>query len=136
VRVAVLRCRALFALALAGVWGCSTPSGAADDADRCVNATGREAIAACQSLSERRAEAVKLFLAQQFKLSPDNMLALGFGRSQLKNAAEPLAAENRRVQIVNTGEQAAVSRKRNKSRGDRCGRLPRECTSSQKTAMQ
>jgi outer membrane protein OmpA-like peptidoglycan-associated protein len=56
-----------------------------------------------QSLSERRAEAVKVFLAQQFKLPAEQMLALGFGRSQLKNAAEPLAAENRRVQIVNTG---------------------------------
>jgi outer membrane protein OmpA-like peptidoglycan-associated protein len=55
-----------------------------------------------QSLSERRAEAVKAFLAEQFKLSPDQLLAIGFGRSELKNAADPLAAENRRVQIVNT----------------------------------
>jgi hypothetical protein len=67
-----------------------------------------------QSLSERRAEAVKVFLAQQFKLSRDQLLALGFGRSQLKNAADPLAAENRRVQIVNTG---AIS-----DGGSRCGR--------------
>jgi outer membrane protein OmpA-like peptidoglycan-associated protein len=55
-----------------------------------------------QSLSERRAEAVKIFLAEQFKLSPEHMLAIGFGRSQLKNTKDPLAAENRRVQIVNT----------------------------------
>jgi outer membrane protein OmpA-like peptidoglycan-associated protein len=55
-----------------------------------------------QSLSERRAEAVKIFLTQQFKLPPDHLLAIGFGRSQLKNAADPRAAENRRVQIVNT----------------------------------
>jgi outer membrane protein OmpA-like peptidoglycan-associated protein len=57
-----------------------------------------------QSLSERRAEAVKIFLAKQFKLSPDQLLAIGFGRTQLKNAAFPLAPENRRVQIVNTGQ--------------------------------
>jgi outer membrane protein OmpA-like peptidoglycan-associated protein len=57
-----------------------------------------------QSLSERRAEAVKIFLVQQFKLSPDQLLAIGFGRSQLKNAADPLAAKNRRVQVVNTGQ--------------------------------
>ena len=64
-----------------------------------------------QSLSERRAEAVKIFLAEQFKLSPDQLLAIGFGRSELKNTANPLAAENRRVQIVNIKQQAVVSRR-------------------------
>jgi outer membrane protein OmpA-like peptidoglycan-associated protein len=58
-----------------------------------------------QTLSERRAQAVKSFLAEQFKLPPEQMLALGFGRTQLKNAADPRSAENRRVQIVNTAEQ-------------------------------
>ena len=42
-----MRHPALFALTLIGVWGLSTLSGIADDADRCVNATGREGIAAC-----------------------------------------------------------------------------------------
>jgi outer membrane protein OmpA-like peptidoglycan-associated protein len=56
------------------------------------------------ALSERRAEAVKLYLAQHFNLPPDQLFAVGFGRSQLKNAADPLAAENRRVQIVNAGQ--------------------------------
>jgi outer membrane protein OmpA-like peptidoglycan-associated protein len=64
-----------------------------------------------QSLSERRAEAVKIFLTEQFKLSPDQLLAIGFGRSQLKNTTDPLAAENRRVQIVNIEQQATVSQK-------------------------
>jgi outer membrane protein OmpA-like peptidoglycan-associated protein len=64
-----------------------------------------------QSLSERRAEAVKIFLAEQFKLSPNQLLAIGFGRSELKNSANPLAAENRRVQIVNIEQQATVSQK-------------------------
>jgi CHAT domain-containing protein/tetratricopeptide (TPR) repeat protein len=64
-----------------------------------------------QSLSERRAEAVKVFLGQQFKLSPNQLLAIGFGRSQLKNAADPSAAENRRVQIVNTEQQATAGAK-------------------------
>ena len=64
-----------------------------------------------QQLSERRAEAVKAFLAEQFQLSPDQMLAVGFGRSELKNAADPVAAENRRVQIVNIEQQATVSQK-------------------------
>jgi outer membrane protein OmpA-like peptidoglycan-associated protein len=54
-------------------------------------------------LSERRAEAVKVYLAQHFNLPPEQLFAVGFGRTQLKNAADPLAAENRRVQIVNAG---------------------------------
>ena len=64
-----------------------------------------------QLLSERRAEAVKIFLTRQFKLSPDRLLAVGFGRSQLKNAANPLAPENRRVQIVNVEQKTTVSQK-------------------------
>jgi hypothetical protein len=43
----IMRHRALFALTLVGVLGLSTLPGIADDADRCVNATGREGIAAC-----------------------------------------------------------------------------------------
>jgi tetratricopeptide (TPR) repeat protein len=43
----IMRWRALFALTLVGGWGLSTLSGIADDADRCVNAAGREGIAAC-----------------------------------------------------------------------------------------
>jgi len=64
-----------------------------------------------QSLSERRAEAVKTYLVEQFKLSPNQLLAIGFGRSELKNTANPLAAENRRVQVVNVEQQATVSQK-------------------------
>jgi outer membrane protein OmpA-like peptidoglycan-associated protein len=55
-----------------------------------------------QGLSERRAEAVKGFLTKNFKLSPEQLLAIGFGKSRLKNPDSPLAGENRRVQIVNT----------------------------------
>ena len=55
-----------------------------------------------QGLSERRAEAVKRLLVEQFGLPAADLIAVGYGRSQLKNAAEPFAGENRRVQIVNT----------------------------------
>jgi outer membrane protein OmpA-like peptidoglycan-associated protein len=55
-----------------------------------------------QGLSERRAEAVKRLLVDQFQLPPNTLVSIGFGKSQLKNAGDPLAAENRRVQIVNT----------------------------------
>jgi outer membrane protein OmpA-like peptidoglycan-associated protein len=55
-----------------------------------------------QTLSERRAEAVKKLLVDQFGVPATTLIALGYGKSQLKNAADPLADENRRVQIVNT----------------------------------
>jgi outer membrane protein OmpA-like peptidoglycan-associated protein len=54
-----------------------------------------------QLLSERRAESVKRFLVEKFHLTPANLVTAGFGRQHLKNAAEPLAAENRRVQVAN-----------------------------------
>ncbi len=53
------------------------------------------------ALSERRAEAVRQFLIDNFKIAPDKLVAKGFGRQHLKNPKLPLAGENRRVQIVN-----------------------------------
>jgi len=60
-----------------------------------------------QKLSQRRAEAVRRTLIDQFHLPPDTLIAVGFGKERLKNSAHPLAAENRRVQIVNTTVTAA-----------------------------
>jgi outer membrane protein OmpA-like peptidoglycan-associated protein len=54
-----------------------------------------------QELSEKRAEAVKRFLADKFKLPADSLVAIGFGKTKLKNPGNPLAEENRRVQVVN-----------------------------------
>jgi outer membrane protein OmpA-like peptidoglycan-associated protein len=59
-------------------------------------------------LSERRAETVKRVLMKEFDLPADGLIAVGHGKNQLKNTANPLAAENRRVQIVNTGYVAAM----------------------------
>lgn len=54
-----------------------------------------------QDLSERRAEAVRSFLAGKASV-PDKLLeAAGFGFNKLKNSSNPYAAENRRVQIIN-----------------------------------
>ena len=52
-------------------------------------------------LSERRAQSVKAFLVQNFSIAGENLVATGYGKDQLKNPANPLAAENRRVQITN-----------------------------------
>ena len=55
-------------------------------------------------LSQRRAEAVREFLNQTFGIDDRRLVAIGFGEVQLKNAATPEAAENRRVQLVNVGQ--------------------------------
>ncbi len=55
-----------------------------------------------QTLSERRADAVRHFLVEKFSLAPENLIPIGYGKTQLKNPADPFGGENRRVQIVNT----------------------------------
>jgi outer membrane protein OmpA-like peptidoglycan-associated protein len=54
-----------------------------------------------QDLSERRADAVKRYLIERYKLPAANLIAVGYGKTMLKNKDNPLASENRRVQVVN-----------------------------------
>ncbi len=54
-----------------------------------------------KTLSEKRAEAVKSYLVEKFKIVPERLMTAGYGEEKLKNAQNPNAAENRRVQIVN-----------------------------------
>lgn len=63
-----------------------------------------------QLLSQRRAHSVRRVLIEQYRLAPDTLIATGFGKEQLKNTADPLGQENRRVQIVNTTVQATAGR--------------------------
>jgi len=58
-------------------------------------------------LSQRRADSVRRMLIEQYKLAPDTLIAVGFGKEQLKDPANPMADQNRRVQIVNTEMKAA-----------------------------
>lgn len=51
-------------------------------------------------LSQQRAEGVRNILVRQ-GVTPSRLSALGKGSSELSNEADPLAAENRRVRIVN-----------------------------------
>jgi outer membrane protein OmpA-like peptidoglycan-associated protein len=55
-----------------------------------------------QSLSERRAEAIKKYLVDKHGVAPTNLVTVGYGKTQLKNKDKPDAGENRRVQVVNT----------------------------------
>lgn len=53
-----------------------------------------------KSLSERRASAVTAFLTESFPISPDRLISIGFGHERLKLPADPLAAINRRVEVM------------------------------------
>jgi outer membrane protein OmpA-like peptidoglycan-associated protein len=63
------------------------------------------------ALSQRRAEAVKAYLVQQFRIVPGRLQVLGYGVERLKNTADPYAGENRRVQIVNLPEGTVTARR-------------------------
>lgn len=63
-----------------------------------ADAMGSEAYN--QRLSERRAEAVKRMLVQEFRLPAQMLVAVGYGQTRLKNSANPFAPENRRVRIM------------------------------------
>jgi len=55
------------------------------------------------TLSRRRAEAVKDYLIREMGVSPSRLQAVGKGSSDPANPADPYAAENRRVVVVNIG---------------------------------
>jgi outer membrane protein OmpA-like peptidoglycan-associated protein len=57
-----------------------------------------------QQLSERRANAVKAYLVQNFGLSQDALMSVGYGPERLKNPQAPKSGVNRRVEIVNLGQ--------------------------------
>jgi outer membrane protein OmpA-like peptidoglycan-associated protein len=59
-------------------------------------------------LSDARSNSVRAFLVEEFDIAPGQLIALGFGERQLKNADDPLAGENRRVQVVNVASTATA----------------------------
>jgi outer membrane protein OmpA-like peptidoglycan-associated protein len=52
-------------------------------------------------LSHRRAQSVRKYLIQTFRIPEDKLLVAGFGFEKLKVPDQPLSGENRRVEIVN-----------------------------------
>ncbi len=63
-----------------------------------------------QDLSQRRSEAVKDYLVNVFKIPGDHLITAGYGKRDLKNKADPFAAENRRVEIVNMSATLQATR--------------------------
>jgi len=52
------------------------------------------------ALSQRRAEAVRLYLAETHGISAGRLMSVGKGEGELKNSLSPEGAENRRVEFV------------------------------------
>lgn len=61
-------------------------------------------------LSDARAKSVREFLTEKFHLDPKQLVAVGFGEEQLKNQDDPLAGENRRVQVVNMASKDVAAK--------------------------
>jgi outer membrane protein OmpA-like peptidoglycan-associated protein len=61
-------------------------------------------------LPDQRAKAVAGFLVENFHIDPKQLVAVGFGEEKLKNSENPLAAENRRVQVVNMANKDVAAK--------------------------
>ncbi len=57
-----------------------------------------------QELSDKRVDTVRQYLVNRFKLSPTSLVAVGYGKTKLKNENDPFGPENRRVQVVNMAD--------------------------------
>jgi outer membrane protein OmpA-like peptidoglycan-associated protein len=60
-----------------------------------------------QGLSERRAETIKRYLVDHYGLTGKDLVAVGYGKTKLKDAANPTDPANRRVQVVNMEAKTA-----------------------------
>ena len=63
-----------------------------------------------QDLSERRADAIKRYLIDQYGINASDLVAVGYGKSKLKDPNQPMAEVNRRVQVVNMENKASASK--------------------------
>ena len=63
-----------------------------------------------QYLSERRADSIKRYLMDNFHIATTDLVTVGYGKSKLKDASQPLAEVNRRVQVVNMENKTTASK--------------------------
>lgn len=61
-----------------------------------------------QDLSERRAETIKRYLVDKYGLDGKDLVSVGYGKTKLKDAANPADPLNRRVQVVNMDTKTAA----------------------------
>ena len=62
-----------------------------------------------QDLSERRADSIRRHLVK-FGVAASDLVTVGYGKSKLKDTANPRAESNRRVQVVNMANKTTASR--------------------------
>ena len=60
-----------------------------------------------QDLSERRADTIKRYLVDNYHIAGNELVAVGYGKTKLKDAQDPTDAINRRVQVVNMDTKTA-----------------------------
>lgn len=63
-----------------------------------------------QDLSERRADAIKRYLTDKYGINGTDLVAVGYGKSKLKDPGQPMAEANRRVQVVNMENKTTASK--------------------------
>jgi outer membrane protein OmpA-like peptidoglycan-associated protein len=63
-----------------------------------------------QDLSERRADSIKRYLTSKYSIAAADLVTVGYGKSKLKDPANPLAEVNRRVQVVNMANKNTASK--------------------------
>jgi outer membrane protein OmpA-like peptidoglycan-associated protein len=63
-----------------------------------------------QDLSERRADSIKLYLVEKASIPATDLVTVGYGKTKLKDPANPLAGVNRRVQVVNMENKTTASK--------------------------
>jgi outer membrane protein OmpA-like peptidoglycan-associated protein len=73
-----------------------------------TDAAGSEAYN--QDLSERRADSIKRYLTGKFSIATADLVTVGYGKSKLKDPANPLAEVNRRVQVVNMTNKTTAAK--------------------------
>ncbi len=73
-----------------------------------TDAAGGEAYN--QDLSERRADSIKRYLTGKYSIAAADLVTVGYGKSKLKDPANPLAEMNRRVQVVNMANKNTAAK--------------------------
>jgi outer membrane protein OmpA-like peptidoglycan-associated protein len=73
-----------------------------------TDAAGSEAYN--QDLSERRADSIKYYLVDKFGIAGTDLVTVGYGKTKLKDPANPLSEVNRRVQVANMDNKATASK--------------------------
>jgi len=61
-----------------------------------------------QELSERRADTIKKYLVDNYHIASGDLVTVGYGKTKLKDEANPADGINRRVQVVNMDTKTAA----------------------------